>query len=77
MNEVKKPQTLLTTLKEKQDKYGNAYLIGDLGLTTVSIFKSKTKDGQWNVFVTTRDFKPREERVMEPKPHDDSDGFPF
>lgn len=68
----RKPQHLLTQLKEKTDKNGNTYFIGDLTFcTTITVFKHKTKDDLWNVFVSEK------EKRDEPKQDGGSDGFPF
>lgn len=70
----KKPQVLVTQLKEKTDRNGNAYFIGDLAYGTISVFKHKSRDGVWNVFLSQKDFENRD--AQRPK-HQDDDGFNF
>ena len=73
----KKPQIILTQLKEKQDRNGNTYFIGDLGMGTITMFKHKEKDGVWNVFMSQKEFKPKEDQKKPAHLFDDDTDVPF
>jgi hypothetical protein len=48
-------------LYEKTDKNGETYIIGDLGLLTIMLFKKKNESGKWILKLSQRHMKPKEE----------------
>lgn len=69
----KKPQFLFGQLREKTDRNGNTFFIGNFGMgVTLTLFKHKTKDGVWNMFLSEREM--RDDR---PKQETEDDSSPF
>ena len=71
---MEKAKVILTQLREKSDKNGNTYFIGDLAMGTITMFKHKTKDGVWNVFLSQKDFEKKQENNP---PVESDDVLPF
>ena len=49
----------VTKLKERKDKNGNKFLIGNIGLAGMILRPHKTNEGEWNLFILEN--KPKEQ----------------
>lgn len=70
--EQRAPDIFITKLREKTDRNGNRYFIGNLGMMTITLWPHKTNQGEWNM-----KGRQAEERKAQTQAPEFSDEIPF
>lgn len=59
---------LMSIIREKKDRNGNTYFIGDFnGLLTMSLFKKKGSEDEWIVRLTQKEKRENQQRPNTPR----------